>query len=131
EPGPGPDARRLHAVSYEEMLAVASSGASVVMSRSVEYGRRYGVRIHVRSSFVDEPGTWVTEEDIRMEQAMISGVAQDSGEAKVTLTAVPDLPGVAATIFRSVAAEGAGVDIIVQNVSHDGRTDVSFLVPAS
>ena len=131
DPRTVPDARKLHAVSYEERLELASSGAGVLMSRSIEYGRRYGVRIHVRSSFVDEPGTWVTEEDIRMEQAMISGVAQDPGEAKVTLTAVPDRPGVAAAIFRSVAAEGAGVDMIVQNVSHDGRTDVSFLVPAS
>jgi aspartate kinase len=124
-----PDARKLHAVSYEEMLELSASGAKVLQLRSVEYARRYGVKVHVRSSFTDEPGTWVTKEDVRMEQAMISGVASDASEAKVTLEDVPDRPGVAAKIFRAVAAEAVNVDMIVQNVSHDGRTDVSFLVP--
>jgi aspartate kinase len=125
-----PDARKLHAVSYEEMLEMAASGAQVLQLRCVEYARGHGVRIHVRSSFSDEPGTWITEEDVRMgEQAIISGVAADHSEAKVTILAVPDRPGVAATIFRAVADEGVNVDMIVQNSSHDSRTDISFLVP--
>jgi aspartate kinase len=111
------------------MLELAASGAQVLQLRSVEYARRHGVRVHVRSSFTEEPGTWIIEEDVRMEQAMISGVAADLSEAKITIQAVPDQPGVAASIFRAAAAEGAFVDMVVQNVSHDGRTDVSFLVP--
>jgi aspartate kinase len=88
------------------------------------------VRVHVRSSFNDEPGTWIVEEDeAEMEGAMISGVALDADEAKITLVEVPDRPGVAAAIFKSVAAEGVHVDMIVQNVSHEGRTDLSFTVP--
>ncbi|HYT77741.1 MAG TPA: aspartate kinase, partial [Actinomycetota bacterium] len=120
------EARRLHAVSYEEMLELAASGAKVLQLRSVEYARTHGVRVHVRSSFIDEPGTWIIEEDIRMEQAIISGVAADDSEAKVTLQDVPDRPGVAAAIFRAVAEEGASVDMIVQNVGRDGKADVSF-----
>jgi len=124
-----PEARKLHAVSYEEMLEMAASGANVLQLRSVEYARAHGVRVHVRSSFTGEAGTWITEEDVRMEHAIISGVAADDSEAKVTVTDVPDRPGVAATIFRAVAEEGAGLDMIVQNVGRDGRNDVSFLVP--
>ncbi len=124
-----PEARKLHAVSFEEMLELAASGAKVLQARSVEYARRYGVRVHVRSSFADEPGTWVKEEDARMEQAIISGVAADDSEAKITLEDVPDRPGVAASIFRALAEEGVNVDMIVQNVSHQGRTDVSFTAP--
>jgi len=125
-----PEARKLHAVSYEEMLELASSGAQVLQLRSVEYARGHGVKVHVRSSFTDESGTWITEEDVRMgEKAIISGVAADHSEAKVTILSVPDRPGVAATIFRAVAGEGVNVDMIVQNSSHDGRTDISFLVP--
>jgi aspartate kinase len=124
-----PEARRLHAVSYEEMLELAASGAKVLQLRSVEYARTHGVNVHVRSSFTDEPGTWIIEEDVRMEQAIISGVAADDSEAKVTVQGVPDRPGVAAAIFRAVAEEGAGVDMIVQNAARDERADVSFLVP--
>jgi aspartate kinase len=124
-----PEARKLHAVSYDEMLELAAAGARVLQARSVEYARRYGVIIHVRSSFTDEQGTWVKEEDVRMEQAMISGVAADDSEAKVTLEDVPDHPGVAAAIFRALADEGINVDMIVQNVSHQGHTDVSFTAP--
>jgi len=126
-----PEARKLHAVSYEEMLELAASGAKVLQLRSVEYARTHSVKVHVRSSFTDEPGTWITEEDVRMEQAIISGVAADDSEAKVTIEDVPDRPGVAAAIFRAVADEGAGVDMIVQNVGRDGKADVSFLVPKS
>jgi aspartate kinase len=111
------------------MLELAASGAKVLQARSVEYARRYGVRIHVRSSFSDEDGTWITEEDERMEQAIISGVAADDSEAKVTLEDVPDRPGVAATIFRALADQGVNVDMIVQNVSHEGSTDLSFTAP--
>jgi aspartate kinase len=124
-------ARQLHAVSYEEMLELAASGAKVLQVRSVEYARRHGVRIHVRSSFTEDRGTWVTEEDVRMEQAIISGVASDDSEAKVTMEDVPDRPGVAASIFRALADEGVNVDMIVQNVSHRGRTDISFTAPKS
>jgi aspartate kinase len=124
-----PGARRLHAVSYEEMLELAASGAKVLQLRSVEYARTHGVKVHVRSSFTQEPGTWITEEDARMEQAIISGVAAEDAEAKITIQDVPDRPGVVATIFRAVADEGALVDMIVQNAGREGKTDVSFLVP--
>jgi aspartate kinase len=124
------DARKLEWISYEEMLEMAASGASVLQLRSVEYARRNNVRIHVRSSFTGEPGTWVQEEaSVGMEQALISGVAIDDAEAKVTLEDVPDRPGVAAAIFKAVAGEGINVDMIVQNVSHDGTTDLSFTAP--
>jgi aspartate kinase len=124
-----PGARKLHAVSYEEMLEMAATGAKVLELRSVEYARSSGIKLHVRSSFSDEDGTWIAEEDKRMEQAIIAGVTHDESEAKVTVRDVPDRPGVLAAIFRSVAAEGVNVDMIVQNVSKDGKTDVSFTVP--
>jgi aspartate kinase len=123
-------ARKIHRISYEEMLELAASGAQVLQLRAVEYARRTGVPIHVRSSFDDVSGTLVVEEaEVGVEQAMISGVALDVGEAKITLLDVPDRPGVAAAIFRAVAAEGVHVDMIVQNVAHDGHTDLSFTVP--
>jgi aspartate kinase len=124
-------ARKLAAVSYEEMLELAAGGAKVLQLRSVEYARRHGVRLHVRSSFSDEPGTWVVEEEERLEQALISGVACDADEAKMTIEQVPDRPGVAAEVFRAVADGGIHVDMIVQNSSREGegRTDLSFTVP--
>jgi aspartate kinase len=125
-----PSARKILRISYEEMLELAASGAQVLQLRAVEYARRNGVPIHVRSSFADVPGTWVVEEErVGVEQAMISGVALDVGEAKITLLDVPDRPGVAAAVFRAVAAEGVHVDMIVQNVAHDAHTDLSFTVP--
>jgi aspartate kinase len=124
-----PGARKLHAVSYEEMLELSASGAKVLMLRSVEYARNYGVLIHVRSSFDDETGTWVREEDRRMEQAIISGIAHDTSEAKVTIKAVPDQPGIAARVFRPLADENVNIDMIVQNSSEDGTTDIFFTVP--
>ncbi|MGH2661937.1 MAG: aspartate kinase [Actinomycetota bacterium] len=124
-----PQARKLHAASYEEMLEMAAAGARVLQLRSVEYARGAGIMLHVRSSFSDGDGTWVKEEDARMEQAIISGVVHDTTEAKITLEGVPDRPGIAAAIFRAVADEGINVDTIVQNVSKDGITDVSFTVP--
>ena len=124
-----PSARKLHAVSYEEMLEMAATGARVLQLRSVEYARNNGIKLHVRSSFSQEAGTWIAEEDERMEQAIIAGVTHDETEAKVTVADVPDRPGVAATIFRAIADEGINVDMIVQNVSKDGTTDVSFTIP--
>jgi aspartate kinase len=125
-----PEARKLHAVSYEEMLELSASGAKVLQLRSVEYARSHAVKVHVRSSFSDEPGTWITQEDVRMgEEAIISGVAADHSEARVTIVGAPDHPGVAATIFRAVADEGVNVDMALQPSAHQGRTDISFLVP--
>jgi aspartate kinase len=127
-----PRARRLDRISYEEMLEMAASGAKVLMLRCVEYARRYGVPIHVRSSFSDQEGTWVVgipEEEL-VEQAIISGVAHDLSEARVTVVGVPDKPGEAAGIFRAIADAGVNIDMIVQNVSGStGRTDVSFTLP--
>jgi aspartate kinase len=122
-------ARKIDLVSYEDMLELAAAGARVLSSRSVEYARRHGVRIHVRSSFGDVPGTWVQEVDEAMEGVLISGVALDVDEAKVTLEHVPDRPGVAATVFTAIAAEGISIDMIVQNISHHGATDLSFTAP--
>ena len=124
-----PAARKLDVVSYDEMLELAASGAHVLQSRSVEYARRTGVRLHVRSSFDDEPGTWVQEVDVAMEGVLISGVALDTDEAKVTLDRVPDRPGVAATVFKAIADDAISIDMIVQNVSHQGATDLSFTAP--
>ncbi|MFA5891071.1 MAG: aspartate kinase [Actinomycetota bacterium] len=124
-----PDAKLLHAVSYEEMLEMAACGAKVLMARSVEYARNHGVIIRVASSFSDELGTFVREEDERMEKAIISGVTHDTSEAKVTVLGVLDRPGIAARLFRAIADDGINVDMIVQNVSTKGRTDISFTVP--
>jgi aspartate kinase len=124
-----PEARKLHAVSYEELLELSESGAKVLMLRSVEYARNYGVPLHVRSSFTTEDGTWVTKEDERMEKAIISGIAHDTSEAKVSVLGVPDKPGVAARVFRPLADAEVNVDMIVQNSSAEGRTDIFFTVP--
>jgi aspartate kinase len=124
-----PDAKLLHAVSYEEMLEMAATGARVLMTRSVEYARNYGVLIRVASSFSEARGTYVREEDERMERAIISAVTHDTSEAKVTVKNVVDRPGVAARLFRTVADAGINIDMIVQNVSTAGRTDISFTVP--
>ena len=128
DPRVEPEARKVDLISYDEMLELAAAGAKVLQSRSVEYARRYGVKLHVRSSFDDTPGTWVQEVD-EMEGVLISGVALDADEAKVTLGGVPDRPGVAATVFRAIADDGISIDMIVQNVSHAGATDLSFTAP--
>ncbi len=122
-----PDARKLDEVSFEEMLELAGAGAGVLMARSVEFGRRYKIPIHVRSSFHGGEGTWVKEET--MEEPIVRGVAHDSSEAKVTVHGVPDKPGVAAEIFEPLAGADVLVDMIVQNVSIEGVTDISFTVP--
>jgi aspartate kinase len=124
-----PDARRLARLSYDEMLEMSATGGRVLALRSVELARNYRVPVHVRSSFTWEPGTWVQEEDPTMEQPIISGVTHDVSEAKVTIFHVPDRPGVAATLFRALADENVNVDMIEQNVSTQGHTDISFTVP--
>jgi aspartate kinase len=129
-------ARRIPWISYEEMLEMAACGAKILQLRCVEYARRYGMPIHVRSSFSNRAGTTITEaqqgaEEPAVEQAIISGVAHDRSEAKITVAGVPDQVGVAAKIFRTVAAAGINIDMIVQNVSaaETGRTDISFTLP--
>jgi aspartate kinase len=129
DPRLAPRARKLAAVSYEEMLELAASGAKVLALRSVEYARNHDVRIHVRSSFADGEGTWVVKEEEMLEQAIVSGIASDTGDAKVTMLGVPDRPGVAGRMFRPLADAGIHVDMIVQNVSAEGHTDISFTLP--
>jgi aspartate kinase len=124
-----PDARKIGEISYEEMLEMAASGARVLQLRSVEFARNHGVTIHVRSSFNDRPGTIVREADETMEQAIISGVTHDTSEAKVTFRDVPDRPGVAAEVFGRLADANVNVDMIIQNVSEEGTTDISFTTP--
>jgi aspartate kinase len=124
-----PNARKLHAISYEEMLEMAASGAQVLALRSVEYARRYHVVIHSRSSFSDAEGTWVKEEDESMEQAIVSGVTYTTDEAKVTVRGVPDRPGVAAEVFSALADAHVNVDMIIQNVGEQGHSDISCTVP--
>jgi aspartate kinase len=123
------NARMLTEVGHEDMLELAAGGARVLMLRSVEFARNHGVRIHVRSSFTGEEGTWIRPQEELMEQPIISGIAHDTSEAEVTIVAVPDKPGIAARVFRALADEGVNVDMIVQNVGADGRTDISFTVP--
>jgi aspartate kinase len=131
-----PTARRLPAIRYEEMLELAASGSKILQLRCVEYARRYAVPIHVRSSFSNRTGTWVSDqpravEGPGMEQAIISGVAHDRSEAKVTVAGVPDVVGQAAKIFRAIATAGINIDMIVQNISAaaTGLTDISFTLP--
>jgi aspartate kinase len=124
-----PGAHKLDRVSYEEMLELSAQGAGVLQVRSVEFGRNHGVRIHVRSSFSYSAGTWVGPQEDIVEDAIISGVAHDTSEAKLTLQKVPDRPGVASRVFTALADENVNIDMIVQNVSDDGRTDISFTLP--
>ena len=126
-------ASKLDRVSYEEMLELAAAGAKVINIRAVEFARRHGVTLHVRSSFTEESGTWVSDasEGENVEEPIIAGVAGDTSEAKITVVGVPDIPGKAAGIFTIVAGAGANIDMIVQNVSvsDSGRTDISFTLP--
>jgi aspartate kinase len=125
-----PDALKLPKVSYEEMLEMAATGARVMMARSIEIARRYGVPLHVRAAFSDVEGTWICEEDqLMLEKAIVSGVTHDTSEAKATVLGVPDRPGVAARVFRALADAGVNIDMIVQNVSAEGATDISFTLP--
>ncbi len=124
-----PTARKLTQISFDEMLEIAATGGRVLALRSVEFARNHNVPLHVRSSFTWEPGTWVIEEDPAMEQPIVSAVTSDVSEVKVTITGVPDRPGIAAAIFRGLADRTVNVDMIVQNTSVDGTTDISFTVP--
>ncbi|MGA1862702.1 aspartate kinase [Deferribacter thermophilus] len=121
-------AKKLDKISYEEMLELASLGAKVLQSRSVEFGMKYGVDILVLSSLEEKPGTLVTKEDKDMEKVIVSGVTSDKNQAKITITEVPDRPGIAAEIFEELAKQNINVDMIVQNVSTAGKTDISFTV---
>ncbi len=130
DPNIVPEARKLEKISYEEMLELASLGAKVLQTRSVEFAMKYNVPVVVRSSFNDNPGTLVVEEDKDMENVVVSGVAYDKNQAKITIVDVPDRPGVAAKLFDVVASSNIVVDMIVQNVSSDGKSaDISFTVP--
>jgi aspartate kinase len=125
-----PDALKLGSVSYEEMLEMCASGAKVMALRSIEVARSYGVKVLVRSTFGDADGTWIREEDTAMlEKAIISGVTHDTSEAKIVLAGVPDHPGAAARVFRSLADAGVNVDMIVQNVAEQGTTSITFTIP--
>jgi len=125
-----PGALKLPKVSYEEMLEMAATGARVMMARSIEIARRYGVPLHVRSAFSDVEGTWIGEEDqLVLEKAIVSGVTHDTSEAKATILSVPDRPGIAARVFRALADAGVNIDMIVQNVASHGATDISFTLP--
>ena len=125
-----PAASRLPRISFEEMLEMAATGGRVLNLRAVEFARNHGVPLHVRSSFTWEPGTWVGEEEDGMERAVVTAVTHDEGQAKVTLMGVPDRPGVAARMFRELAERNVNVDMIVQNTSVHGTTDISFTVPS-
>jgi len=129
DPNVVPEARKLDRISYDEMLEMASLGAKVLQTRSVEYAKNYGVPVHVRSSFNDNPGTMVVKEDARMEKLVVSSIASSKQDAKITVTRVADRPGIAAMLFGRVAEANIVVDMIVQNVSQDGFTDISFTVP--
>jgi aspartate kinase len=132
DPNIVPEARKLDKVSYDEMLELASLGAKVLQTRSVEFAKKYDVPVVVRSSFNDNPGTLVVKEDRDMERVVVSGVAYDKNQSKITVSAVPDKPGVAARLFQAIAGANIVVDMIVQNISSDGKeTDISFTVPKS
>jgi aspartate kinase len=126
DPRSVPEARKIAEISYDEMLEMASLGSRVMQSRAVEFAKKFGVIFEVRSSFSDEPGTIVKEETSGMEKVVIRGVSVDRRQAKVTVNRVPDRPGIASRIFTAIAGAGINVDMIVQNVSADGSTDVSF-----
>lgn len=123
------EAKKLDEISYDEMLELAGSGAQVLMSRSIEFAKKYGVQLEVLSSFVKKPGTIVKEEVKSMEDVIVRGVSADKNEVKITLERVPDHPGVAARIFKELAGAGVNIDMIIQNISAGGRTDISFTVP--
>ena len=124
-----PQARKLQHINFDEMLEMAGAGSKVLALRSVEFARNHNVPIQVRSSFTWEPGTWVTSQEPSMEDPIISGVVTDVSEAKVTVRKVPDRPGISASLFEQLAESNVNVDMIVQNTSTDGNTDISFTVP--
>lgn len=130
DPNIVPEARKLQRISYEEMLELASLGAKVLQTRSVEFAMKYNVPVVVRSSFNNNPGTLVVEEDKDMENVVVSGIAYDKNQAKITVVDVPDKPGIAAQLFNAIASANIIIDMIVQNISSDGKfADISFTVP--
>ena len=124
-------ARKIGRISYEEMLELASSGAQVMQSRSIEVAGKFNIPIHVRSSFSKNEGTWIVKEDPSMEEVLIRGVSLNKNEAKLTLSRVPNRPGVAAMIFKTLADAGINVDMIIQNIGRSSATDITFTVPRS
>jgi aspartate kinase len=129
DPNVVPDARKLPRVAYDEMLEMASLGAKVLQARSVEFAKKYGVTVHVRSTFKPDPGTIVTREESGMEDVVVTGITHDRSQAKISLLRVPDRPGIAAQVFGTLGAKRIVLDMIVQNISRDGYTDISFTVP--
>jgi aspartate kinase len=129
DPNVVPDARKLPRVAYDEMLEMASLGAKVLQARSVEFAKKYGVTVHVRSTFKPDPGTIVTREESGMEDVVVTGITHDRSQAKISLLRVPDRPGIAAQVFNVLGAKRIVLDMIVQNISRDGYTDISFTVP--
>jgi len=129
DPGICPQARKLARISYDEMIELASTGAKVLEIRSVEFAKNYSVPVHIRSTFSDVEGTWLVDEEDSMNDVLVSGVACDKNEAKITLVRVPDRPGLAAQIFGPIADANIVVDMIIQNASEDGTTDMTFTVP--
>ena len=128
DPGICPDAKKLPRVSYDEMIELASTGAKVLEIRSVEFAKKFSVPVHVRSTFVDNEGTWLVKEDESMDDVLVSGVSYDKNEAKITLVRVPDRPGLAAQVFGPISDAHIVVDMIIQNASADGTTDLTFTV---
>jgi len=129
DPNIVPTARKLARISFDEMIEMASLGAKVLQIRSVRFAMRYGVRLHVRSSFVPDEGTWVVPEEEVMERLVVSGVTYNRNEAKIRVRGVKDVPGVAARLFTPLSEQGIVVDMIIQNLSQDGTTDLTFTVP--
>src|SRR5881396_965302 len=129
DPAIVPDARKLARVSYDEMLEMASLGAKVLQARSVEFAKKYGVTVHVRSTLKPDLGTLVTKEEQGMEEVVVTGVTHDRSQAKISILRVPDRPGIAAQVFGAIATKNVVVDMIVQNISRDGYTDMSFTLP--
>jgi aspartate kinase len=129
DPNICPKARKLAAISYDEMLNMASLGAKVLQIRSVGFAKKYKIPVHVRSSFSEEEGTMVVDENSGMERLVVSGVTHDKDQARITLKKVPDKPGIAAKIFTPIADAGIVVDMIIQNTRAEGQTDLTFSVP--
>ena len=128
DPNVVPDARKLARVSYDEMLEMASLGSKVLQARSVEFAKKFSVPVHVRSTFKPDPGTLVTREDTSMEDVVVTGISHDRAQAKLSILRVPDRPGIAARVFGALGEHNIVVDMIVQNISRDGLTDISFTV---